>query len=73
MGDIGEFWREVYQPAIEIGVLEPLKNLFQTLGEILFPMDDFKSKMSDNVEPMDLFREASWKIEETLYSLGEKN
>lgn len=72
MGDIGEFWREVYQPAIEIGVLEPLKNLFQTLGEILFPMDDFKSKMSDNVEPMDLFREASWKIEETLYSLGEK-
>ena len=72
VGDISEFWTEVYQPALEFGVLEPLKNLFTTLGEILFPFDDLKNKMSDNIEPMELFREASWAIEEKLYSLGEK-
>ena len=65
--DIGEFWREVLQPAIE-EVGTALGNVWNALQ----PVFDIFSNLLPPVEPFDLFRQACWLVEDALEWVAAK-
>lgn len=70
VSDLGEFWREVYEPALG-AVWEALKNVTDSVIDLFSPLGDLLPKFDENKTAMDMFREASWAIEEGLYKLAD--
>lgn len=70
-GDVGEFWREVLKPAIDV-VWEALKNIYNAIEPAIQPFLDLASGIGNNLDPMQTFREICWKIEDVLIGLSEK-
>lgn len=62
-GDVGEFWREVLQPAISA--------VGEAFGELFAPISDLIPEFDAGAAAMDVFREACWFLEEVLLWVAE--
>ena len=71
LGDVGELWREVLQPAFRI-VWEALKNLAEPLTSVAGQVADWIKSTAESINVMDLFRQACWFIEEALIAFADK-
>lgn len=68
--DLGEFWREVYAPALG-AVWDALKGVWDSVVGLFSPLTDLLPKVDENKTAMDRFREVSWAIEDALYKLAD--
>jgi uncharacterized protein YjbJ (UPF0337 family) len=62
-GDVGEFWREVLQPAISA--------VGEAFGELFAPISDLIPEFDAGAAAMNVFREACWFLEEVLLWVAE--